>query len=93
VVSPRPLSIARRRAGTPSAISQVRSPVLPGQTRLPVGGGAVAGGGGAGSVAPSVAADFDVLVVAVATILLARWFLERAMWRSTLLASRLERPG
>jgi len=71
----------------------VLSPALPDQTRLPVGGGAVAGGGGAGSVAPSVAADFDTLALALATILLARWFLERATWRSTLLASRLERPG
>ena len=64
-------------------------------TALPVGGGAAAAGsGGIGSGAPPVAPAFTALaLLALATILLARFSLDLASWRSTLLPSRLERPG
>jgi hypothetical protein len=91
--SPTPPAVARPRADMPPPIPQVLSPAPPDQTRLPVGGGAAAGGGGVGSVAPSVVAEFAALGIALTTILLARWSLDRATWRSTLLAARLEHPG
>jgi hypothetical protein len=74
-------------------IPQALSPAPPVQTRLPVGGAAAATGGGIGSVAPSVVAEFEALALALATMLLARFSLDHAAWRSILLASRLERPG
>ncbi len=88
----KPPSVAPLRAAAPAPIPQAPS-VPPVQTRLPVGGAAAAGGGGVGSVASSVVAAFQALAVALATILLVRFGLDRAMWRSTLLASRLEHPG
>ena len=91
--SPKPPSVARSRAAAPPPTPQALSPAPPVQTRLPVGGAAAATGGGIGSVAPSVVAEFEALALALATILLARFSLDRAMWRSTLLASRLEHPG
>jgi hypothetical protein len=91
--TPKPPSVARSRAAAPPPTPQALSPAPPAQTRLPVGGAAAAGGGGVGSVAPSVMAEFEALALALATILLARFSLDRAMWRSTLLASRLEHPG
>ena len=91
--SPKPPSVARSRAAVAPPTPQALSPAPPVQTRLPVGGAAAATGGGIGSVAPSVVADFEPLALALATILLARFSLDRAMWRSTLLASRLEHPG
>ena len=89
----KPPSVGRSRAAAPPPTPQALSPAPPVQTRLPVGGAAAATGGGIGSVAPSVLADFEPLALALATILLARFALDRAMWRSTLLASRLEHPG
>ncbi len=91
--SPKPPPVARRRAAAPPPISQALSPAPTVQTRLPVGGAAAATGGGVGSVASSVVAEFQALALALATILLLRFSLDRAMWRSTLLASRLEHPG
>ena len=91
--SPKPPSVARSRAAVAPPTPQALSPAPPVQTRLPVGGAAAATGGGIGSVAPSVVADFEPLALALAAILLARFSLDRAMWRSTLLASRLEHPG
>ena len=93
VQSPKPASVARPRADTPPPIPQALSSVPPVQTRLPVGSAAAAGGGGVGSVAPSVLAAFEALALALATILLVRFSLDLATWRSTLLGSRLERPG
>ncbi|MFZ0976687.1 MAG: hypothetical protein WAN22_30985, partial [Solirubrobacteraceae bacterium] len=90
---PKPPSVARPRAATPPPIPQSLSPALPVQTRLPVGGAAAASAGGVGTVAPSVVAEFEALALALATILLVRFSLDRATWRSTLLASRLEHPG
>lgn len=49
--------------------------------------------GGLGSVAPPVAAVFAALALSFATILLARFYLDPASWRSTLLTLRLENPG
>ena len=91
--SPKPPSVARTRAAMAPPIPQALSPAPTVQTRLPVGGAAAASGGGVGSVAPSVVADLEALALALATILLARFSLAHATWRSTLLASRLERPG
>ena len=91
--SPKPPSVARPRAAMAPPIPQALSPAPTVQTRLPVGGAAAASGGGVGSVAPSVVADLEALALALATILLARFSLAHATWRSTLLASRLERPG
>ncbi len=89
----KPPSVARPRAAMAPPIPQALSPAPTVLTRLPVGGAAAATGGGVGSVAPSVVAEFEAVAVALATILLARFFLAHAIWRSTLLASRLERPG
>ena len=89
----KPPSVAPPRAATPPPIPQALSPAPPVQTRLPVGGAAAATGGGVGSVAPSVVAELQAIALALATILLVRFSLDRAMWRSTLLASRLEHPG
>ena len=91
--SPKPPSVGRSRAAAPPPTPQALSPASTVQTRLPVGGAAAATGGGVGSVAPSVVAEFEPLALALAMILLARFSLDRAMWRSTLLASRLEHPG
>ena len=91
--SGKPASVARPRAGTPPPIPQALSSAPPVQTRLPVGGAAAAGGGGVASVAPSVLVAFEAFALALATILLARFSLDLAMWRSTMLGSRLERPG
>jgi hypothetical protein len=88
-----PPSVAPLRAAVPRPISQALSPARTVQTRLPVGGAAAATGGGEGSVASSVLAEFQALALALATVLLVRFSLDRAMWRSTLLASRLEHPG
>ena len=88
-----PPSVARPHAAMAPAMPQALSPASTVQTRLPVGGAAAASGGGVGSVAPSVVADLQALALALATILLARFSLAHAAWRSTLLASRLERPG
>ncbi len=88
-----PPSVAPPRAATQPPIPQALSSAPTVQTRLPVGGAAAATGGGVGSVAPSVVADFEALALALATILLVRFSLARATWRSTLLASRLEHPG
>jgi hypothetical protein len=96
VQSHKPASVARPRAGTPPPIPQALSSAPPVQTRLPVGGAAAAGGGGGvASVAPSVLVAFEALALALAlaTILLARFSLDLAMWRSTMLGSRLEHPG
>jgi hypothetical protein len=60
---------------------------------VPDGGASAASGGGVGSVAASVVADLKALALALATMLLVRFSLDRATWRSTLLASRLEHPG
>ena len=92
VQSPKPASVGRQRADTRRPIPQALSSVPPVQTRLPVGSAAAAGGGGVGSIAPSVLAAFEV-ALALATILLVRFSLDLATWRSTLLGSRLERPG
>ena len=92
VQSPKPASVGRPRADTPAPIPQALSSVPPVQTQLPVGSAAAAGGGGVGSVAPSVLAAFEV-ALALATILLVRFSLDPATCRSTLLGSRLERPG
>jgi hypothetical protein len=91
--SPRPRSVARPGVGTPPPIPDVISSPPPVQTRLPVGGTAAAGGGGIGSAAPSVVAEFEALALAVAALLLARFSLDHATWRSRLFASRLEHPG
>ena len=89
----KPPSVAPPRAATPPPIPQALSPAPPVHTRLPVGGAAASTGGGVGSVAPSVVAELQAIALALATILLVRFSLDRAMWRSTLLASRLEHPG
>ena len=89
---PKPPPVARMRAATPPIPQLLRS-APPVQTRLPLGGAAAASGGGVGSVAPSVVAEFEALAIALATVLLARFSLDRAAWRSALLASRLEHPG
>ena len=91
--SPKPPSVSPPRAASSPPIRQALSPAPPIQTRLPVGGAAAATGGGVGSVAPSVVAEFEALALALATIFLVRFSLDRATWRSTLLASRLEHPG
>jgi hypothetical protein len=83
-VSPR---AARRSMSTVAAYA------APPQTRLPIGGASAGGSGGLGSAASPVAAVFGALGLALATILLARFSLDLASWRSTLLASGLERPG
>ena len=85
--------VARMRAAMAPPIPQALSPAPTVQTRLPVGGAAAASGGGVGSVASSVVAEFEALALALATILLARFSLDHAMWPSALLASRLEHPG
>ena len=89
---PKPAFPARPRADMPQ-IPQAPSSAPPIQTRLPVGGAAAVGGGGAGSVVPSVLAAFEALALALVTILLVRFSLDLATWRSTLLGSRLEHPG
>ena len=89
----KPRSVARPRAAAPPPSLQALSPAPTVQTRLPVGGAAGASGGGVGSAAPSVVAEFGALALGLATILLVRFSLDRVMWRSTLLESGLERPG
>jgi hypothetical protein len=74
-------------------MSDAASYAPPAQRRLPIGGATAGGGGGLGSAAPHVAAVFAALALALATILLGRVSLDLASWRSTLLASLLERPG
>jgi hypothetical protein len=74
-------------------MSDAASYAPPAQTRLPIGGATAGGGGGAGSAAPHAGAMFVALALSLATILLGRVSLDLASWRSTLLASRLERPG
>jgi hypothetical protein len=71
----------------------VASYTPPAQVRLPLGGATAGASSGLGSPAPPVAAFFAALSLSLATILLARFSLDRASWRSTLLASRLEHPG
>jgi hypothetical protein len=95
VQSRKPASVARPGAGTPRPVPQALSSAPTVQTRLPVGGAAAAGGGGVASVAPSVLVAFEALALALAlaTILLARFSLDLATWRSTMLGSRLEHPG
>jgi len=84
----------RRSGAAPRPIPQLalRGP-LPAQTLLPIGGASAASSGGFGSAAPPVMAALEGLSLALATILLAGFSLDLAPWRSTLLASRLERPG
>jgi hypothetical protein len=91
--SPKRARVARAHAATSSPIPQVLPSVPPLQTRLPLGGAAAASGGAVGSVAPSVVAEVDALALMVAAILLVRFSLDRAAWRSALLVSRLEHPG
>ncbi len=85
----------QRRVAAPRPIAQVVPDAPPpARTAPPIGGGAAAAGsGGIGSVAPPVAPAFTLLAFVLVTILLARFSLDLARWRSTLLASRLERPG
>jgi len=90
--SPKP-SVAPPGAATPPPIPEAISPSPTVQTRVPDGGASAASGGGVGSVAASVVADLEALALALATMLLVRFSLDRATWRSTLLASRLEHPG
>jgi hypothetical protein len=90
--SPKSRSVVRHPAATPAPVSQVASSAPLAQTRLPVGGATAGSGGGIGSVAPLVVATFEALALALGTILLARLSLDRATWRSALLASRLEHP-
>jgi hypothetical protein len=85
--------VARAHAVTSPPIPQVLPSVPPLQTRVPVGGAAAASGGAVGSVATSVVAEFDALALMLAAILLVRFSLDRAAWRSALLVSRLEHPG
>jgi hypothetical protein len=90
--SPKPPPVVRTRAATPP-IPQALPSASPVQTRLPLGGATAASGGGVGSGAPSVVAEFEALALALAMILLGRLSLDRAAWRSALLALRLEQPG
>ena len=57
----KPRSVARPRAAAPPPSLQALSPAPTVQTRLPVGGAAGASGGGVGSAAPSVVAEFGRL--------------------------------
>jgi hypothetical protein len=90
---PRRARVPRAHAATSPPIPQVLQSVPPLQTRLPLGGAGAASGGAVGSVAPSVVAEFDALALMLAAILLVRFSLDRAAWRSALLVSRLEHPG
>jgi hypothetical protein len=65
----------------------------PAQTRVPLGGATAGAGGGLGSPAPPAAVVVAALVLSLAATLLARFSLDLASWRATLLASRLEHPG
>lgn len=91
--SPRPRSVARPGVDTPPPNRHATSSPPPVRTRLPVGGTAAATGGGIASAAPSVVAEFQALALALATLLLARFSLDRATWRSRSFVSRLEHPG
>jgi hypothetical protein len=68
------------------------APVPPAPAPLSGGGGAAAGGGGVGSAAPAIAL-LAALVVWALNFFSGRVDLDLAPWRTTLLASRLERPG
>ncbi|MBV8928183.1 MAG: hypothetical protein JO152_03550 [Mycobacteriaceae bacterium] len=83
-----------RRIVASRSTPEAASVAPPAQRRLPIGGPTAAGAsGGLGSAAPPVAAVFAALALSLATILLARFSLDLARWRSTLLTSRLEHPG
>jgi hypothetical protein len=88
-----PATPVSRRALSPRSTPEVALYAPPPQTRLPIGGAAAGGSGGLGSAAPPVAAVFAALALSLATIFFARFSLDLAPWRSTLLASRLGRPG
>jgi hypothetical protein len=90
VESAKPPTVARPRATKPPQIPRSTVPVV---QRLPIGGAPAAGGGGSGSAAPSVVVEFVVLALLFGLMLVARFYPEHATWRTTLLASRLERPG
>jgi hypothetical protein len=91
----KPASAVQRQVAAPRPIPQVVPDAPPpARTAPPIGGGAAAAGaGGVGSFAPPAAPAFAAFALVLATILLARFSLDLARWRSTLLASRLERPG
>jgi hypothetical protein len=95
VHSSKPAAGVQRRVSAPQPIPQlVPDAPPPARTAPPIGGGAAAaGGGGLGSSAPPAAPAFTAHALVLATIRLARFSLDLARWRSTLLASRLERPG
>jgi hypothetical protein len=63
----------------------------PVQTRVPIGG-ASAGGVGVGSPAPHVVAAFEVLALAILTLVMGRFSLDLAPWRLMLPASHPEHP-
>jgi hypothetical protein len=90
VESAKPPTVGRPSAAKPTQIPRSPVPVV---QRLPIGGSPEAAGGGSGSVAPSVVVEFEVLALVFALMLVARFYPEHATWRTTLLASRLERPG
>jgi hypothetical protein len=91
----KPDPAVQRQVAAPQPIPQlVPDAPPPSRTAPPIGGGAAAAGsGGLGSAAPPAAPGLSALALVLATILLARFSLDLARWRSTLLASRLERPG
>jgi hypothetical protein len=59
---------------------------------VPIGGATAGGGGGVGSFGPPVVAAFEVLALAVATLVLTRFSMDLVPWRSALWASRPEHP-
>lgn len=93
----RRLKLSPKPAVGPRAEPQLMPEVVPyapppAQTRLPIGGATAGSSGGLGSPGPDVVAAFEVLALAFATFVLARFSLDLAPWRSTLLASPLEHP-
>jgi hypothetical protein len=85
-------SQVRERPEMPRPVPQsVALPAPPPSTPLPEGGAAVGASGGIGSAAPAIA-----LLAMLSVWLLTfsqRVVLDLVPWRSTLLSSRLERPG
>ena len=81
--APRRLSTTAKPATNPVATGSVAT--------KPVA--TLAGGGDIGSMAPSDVAAFEALALVVALMRVARFSLEHASFRTTLLVPRLEHPG
>jgi hypothetical protein len=86
-------SAMHKRSGLGTHVAPPASAPVPPLPALFSGGGAsAAGGGGIGSAAPAIAL-LAALIVWALNFFSGRIDLDFAPWRTTLLASRLERPG